>query len=61
VLAQLLAADPGYRGPRLPRGRVRPCRDKGIGPVPGPVTLARGWDHRAACGHRVSGNRKKVR
>ena len=53
---QLLAADPGYRGPRVPCGQGHPAefvsyRDKVIDTVLGPVTLTRAWYHCAACGH----------
>jgi hypothetical protein len=56
VLGQLLAADPGYRGPRVPCGQGHEAefasyRDKVIDTVLGPVTLTRAWYHCAACGH----------
>jgi hypothetical protein len=56
MLGQLLAADPGYRGPRVPCGQGHEavfvsCRDKVIDTVLGPVTLTRAWYHCAACGH----------
>ena len=56
MLGQLLAADPGYRGPRVPCGQGHAAgftayRDKVIDTVLGPVTLTRAWYHCAACGH----------
>jgi hypothetical protein len=50
MLSQLLAADPGYRGPRMPCGQGHeaefvPYRDKTSGTVLGPVTLNRAWYH----------------
>ena len=55
MLGQLLAADPGHRGPRVPCGRGHEAefvsyRDKVIDTVLGPVTLTRAWYHCAACG-----------
>jgi hypothetical protein len=59
MLGRLLAADPGYRGPRVPCGRGHEaefisCRGKVIDTVLGPVTLARAWYHCAACGHGLA-------
>ncbi len=56
MLEQLLAADPGYRGPRVPCGQGHAAefvsyRDKVIDTVLGAVTLTRAWYHCAACGH----------
>jgi hypothetical protein len=56
MLGQLLAADPGYRGPRAPCGQGHQAefvsyRDKFIDTVLGPVTLTRAWYHCLACGH----------
>jgi len=56
MLEELLAADPGYRGPRVPCGRGHQAefvayRDKVTGTALGPVTLTRAWYHCAACGH----------
>ncbi len=56
---QLLAADPGYRGPRVPCGQGHEaesvsCRDKVIDTAPGPVTLTRAWYHCAACTHGLA-------
>jgi hypothetical protein len=50
MLGQLLAADPGHRGPRVPCGRGHEAefvsyRDKVIDTVLGPVTLTRAWYH----------------
>jgi hypothetical protein len=59
MLAELLAADPGYRGPRVPCGRGHEAefvsyRDKVIDSVLGPVTLTRAWYHCAQCGHGLA-------
>jgi hypothetical protein len=59
VLEQLLAADRGHRGPRVPCGRGHEAefvsyRDKVIDTVLGPVTLTRAWYHCAACGHGLA-------
>jgi hypothetical protein len=56
---RLLAADPGYRGPRVPCGQgheaqFTACRGKVIDTVLGPVALARAWYHCAACGHGLA-------
>jgi hypothetical protein len=56
MLGQLLAADPGHRGPRVPCGRGHEAvfvayRDKVVDTVLGPVALTRAWYHCAACGH----------
>jgi hypothetical protein len=56
MLGQLLAADPGYRGPRVPCGQGHEAefvsyRDKMFDTVLGPVTLNRAWYHCAACKH----------
>jgi len=56
VLGGLLAADPGYRGPRVECGNGHQAgfaayRDKVIDTVLGPVTLTRAWYHCAACKH----------
>ena len=56
ILGQLLAADPGCRGPRVPCGHGHEaefisCRDKVIDTVVGPVTLTRAWYHCADCKH----------
>ena len=59
MLGQLLAADRGHRGPRVPCGRGHEAafagyRDKVIDTVLGPVTLTRAWYHCAACGHGLA-------
>ena len=59
MLEKLLAADPGYRGPRVPCGRGHQAefaayRDKVIDTVLGPVTLTRAWYHCAARGHGLA-------
>jgi hypothetical protein len=59
MLGRLLAADPGYRGPRVAcdqghEARFVSCRDKVIDTVLGPVTLTRGWYHCAACTHGLA-------
>jgi hypothetical protein len=56
MLGQLLAADPGYRGPRAACGNGHEAgfvayRDKIIDTVLGPVTLSRAWYHCAVCRH----------
>ena len=56
ILGQLLAADPGFRGMRVPCGNGHEAefiayRDKAIDTVLGPVTLTRAWYHCAACKH----------
>jgi hypothetical protein len=56
MLGQLLAADPGYRGPRVPCGQGHEAefvayRDKTFDTVLGPVILNRAWYHCAACKH----------
>jgi hypothetical protein len=59
MLEQLLAADPGYRGPRVDCGNGHQAeftayREKVIDTVLGPVTLTRAWYHCAACGHGLA-------
>ena len=56
VLGKLLAADPGYRGPRIPCGQGHEAefvsyRDKTFDTVLGPVTVSRAWYHCAPCEH----------
>jgi hypothetical protein len=56
MLGELLAADPGYRGPRAPCCRGHEAgfvsyRDKVIDTALGPVTVTRAWYHCAACRH----------
>ncbi len=59
MLAELLAADPGYRGPRVPCGQGHEAefaayRDKVTDTVLGPVTVSRAWYHCVACGHGLA-------
>ncbi|MGH3194502.1 MAG: hypothetical protein ACRDNT_00910 [Streptosporangiaceae bacterium] len=59
VPGQLLAADPGYRGPRVDCGAGHQAefvsyRDKVIDTVLGPVTISRAWYHCAACRHGLA-------
>jgi hypothetical protein len=59
MLGQLLAADPGYRGARVPCGAGHEAefvsyRDKFIDTVLGPVTLTRAWYHCAQCKHGLA-------
>ena len=56
MLEDLLAADPGYRGPRTGCGAGHQAdfasrRDKKVDTVLGPVTVSRAWYHCAACRH----------
>jgi hypothetical protein len=56
MLGQLLSADPGQRGPRLPCGQGHEAeftdyRDKTFDTVLGPVTLRRAWYSCAECKH----------
>jgi hypothetical protein len=58
LLEQLLAADAGYRGPRIECGAGHQaafvsCRAKTIDTVLGPVTVRRAYYHCAECGHGV--------
>jgi hypothetical protein len=59
MLAELLAADPGYRGPRVPCGQGHEAefvayREKTADTVLGPVTVSRAWYHCAQCGHGLA-------
>ena len=59
IRGQLLAADPGYRGPRADCGNGHQAgfvayRDKVIDTVLGPVELTRAWYHCAACRHGLA-------
>jgi hypothetical protein len=59
MLEELLAADPGYRGPRVPCGRGHEAefvayRDKVVDTVLGPVTVTRAWYHCAGCKHGLA-------
>ena len=56
MLGQLLSADPGQRGPRVPCGHGHDAeftdyRDKTFDTVLGPVTLRRAWYRCAECRH----------
>ncbi|MBV9094991.1 MAG: ISKra4 family transposase [Streptosporangiaceae bacterium] len=59
LLEDLLAADAGYRGPRIGCGSGHQAafvsyRDKAIDTALGPVTVRRAWYHCAACGHGLA-------
>ncbi len=59
LLEPLLAADAGYRGPRVPCGAGHQAefvsyRDKTVDTVLGPVTLRRAWYHCGECGHGLA-------
>src|SRR5712691_8330402 len=59
LLAGLLAADAGYRGPAVGCGAGHQAefvsyRDKGFDTVLGPVTVNRAWYHCAACRHGLA-------
>jgi hypothetical protein len=59
MLGDVLSADRGHRGPRVPCGRGHEAafagyRDKVIDTVLGPVTLTRAWYHCAECGHGLA-------
>jgi hypothetical protein len=59
MLGQVLSADRGHRGARVPCGRGHEAvfvsyRDKVIDTVLGPVTLTRAWYHCAECGHGLA-------
>jgi hypothetical protein len=59
MLGRLLAADLGYRGPRVcccqgHEAEFVSYRDKVIDTVLGPVTLTRAWYHCKACGHGLA-------
>ena len=59
ILGELLAADPGYRGPRVDCGNGHEAvfvayRDKVIDTVLGPVALRRAWYHCARCRHGLA-------
>ena len=56
MLGELLSADRGYRGPRVPCGQGHQAefaayRDKTFDTVLGPVTLCRAWYHCRECKH----------
>ncbi len=59
MLGQLLAADRGHRGLRVPCGNGHEAafagyRDKTFDTVLGPVTVTRAWYHCTACGHGLA-------
>jgi hypothetical protein len=59
MLGELLSADSGHRGPRVPCGNGHEAefisyRDKDFDTVLGPVTLNRAWYHCATCGHGLA-------
>ena len=59
MLGELLSADRGHRGRRVPCGRGHEAvftgyRDKVIDTALGPVTLTRAWYHCTACGHGLA-------
>ena len=59
LLEDLLALDPGQRGPRVECGAGHGAefvsyRPKGVDSVLGPVTLRRAWYHCTACGHGLA-------
>jgi hypothetical protein len=59
MLEQLLAADRGHRGPRVPCGRGHEAefagyRDKSFDTALGLVTMSRAWYHCAECGHGLA-------
>ena len=59
LLEDLLAADAGYRGPRVDWGSGHQAaflsyREKTIDTALGPVTVRRAWYHCGACGHGLA-------
>jgi hypothetical protein len=59
LLEDLLAADAGYRGPRVDCGSGHQAafvsyREKTIDTALGPVTVRRAWYHCGACGHGLA-------
>jgi hypothetical protein len=59
VLEDLLAADPGYGGPRVPCGHghqaeLVSCRDRNVDTVLGPVAIRRSWYHCGQCHHGLA-------
>ena len=59
VLEDLLAADPGYQGPRTGCGAGHQAdftgyREKSVDTVLGPVTIRRAWYHCGICGHGLA-------
>ena len=59
VLEELLAADAGYAGPRVPCGQgheapLVSCRARNVDTVLGPVTIRRAWYHCGRCRHGLA-------
>ena len=59
MLGEILSADRGHRGARVPCGRGHEAgfagyRDKSFDTVLGLVTVTRAWYHCAACGHGLA-------
>jgi hypothetical protein len=59
MLGELLAADNGYRGPRVPCGQGHEAvfashRDKSFDTALGLATVARAWYHCAECRHGLA-------
>ena len=59
MLGEVLSADRGHRGPRVPCGRGHEAvfagyRGKSFDTVLGLVTVTRAWYHCAACGHGLA-------
>ncbi len=59
MLGEVLSADRGHRGPRVPcrnghQGVFAGYRDKSFDTVLGLVTVTRAWYHCAACGHGLA-------
>jgi hypothetical protein len=59
MVEELLAADTGYAGPRVPCGQgheahLVSCRDKGVDTVLGPVIIRRAWYHCPQCHHGLA-------
>jgi len=59
MLGEVLSADRGHRGPRVPCGNGHQAvfagyRDKTFDTVLGPVTLARAWYHCGECGRGLA-------
>ncbi len=59
MLGEVLSADRGHRGPRVPCGQGHEAafagyRDKAFDTVLGPVTVTRAWYHCAECGHGLA-------
>jgi hypothetical protein len=59
MLGEVLSADRGHRGPRVPCGNGHEAgfagyRDKAFDTVLGPVPVTRAWYHCAQCGHGLA-------